>query len=191
MKTLFEISNDIHALADLLEETGGEVTPETEAAIDQWFAEVETDRDAKIDNYCALIKHLEATAKARQEESKRLQSLAKTDENSADRLKRRLHMFFQIHGIPKVETLRFKVRRQANGGKHPVILDEHFQRHPEELPEKYRRVIFEPNLDVIREDLMTLAAVSMEEENADAAADLAKDLSFAALGERGEHLRIA
>jgi hypothetical protein len=176
-KTLFEIGNDLAALYDQLEEAEGEITPELEAEMDALLAQGEE----KIDGYCALIKEFEAKAKIRAEESTRISKLAQSDAAVASRLKTRLHEFLTRSDTQKIETLRFKVRRQKNGGRVPVILDEYFASHPEELPERYRKVVFTPDLEQIREDLL--------DEAADAQHWGAQDV--ATLAEPGEHLRIS
>lgn len=175
-RTLFEISDDLLALADLLEETGGEITDEAaENAIDDFFLELGAERDKKLDSYCALIREFEARQDVREQEAKRLLALAQTDGKNAKKLKERLLFFFQTQDLKKVETDRFKISRQANGGKMPVVLNPYLEEHPEELPEGLRRVRFSPDLDAIRE------YIEQNPEDADV---------VGYLGTRGEHLRI-
>lgn len=173
-RTLFNISEDLRTLADLLEEVGGEVTSEeAEAAIDSFFAELGAERNNKIDSYCGLIRELEAKADVRKLEANRLLSLAATDELTARKLKFRLHAFLQLHGEQKIETARFKISRVKNGGKTPVEFSEYFQNNPEELPESLRRVVFTPNSEALRGLL-----------------ESGEGTEFGQLKERGEHLRI-
>lgn len=173
-RTLFQISDDLHALANLLDESEGVIDNDlADAAIDQFLAELGAEIDRKVDNYCALIKELEAKAKARDEESRRLKALADSDANTAGRLKARLLNFFQIQGIQKVDTVRFEVARQNNGGSLPVIIDPKLEEHPEEIPEGYRRVVFSPDHNAIR-----------------CALTGGHQFDWASFGERGEHLRI-
>ncbi len=174
MRGLFEISEDLHFLSDFLTESGGDITDEAlELEIDKWLASLGAERDVKIDNYCALIKEFEAKAEARKEEAARVENLAIVDANNAARLKSRLHEFFKAHNLDKIETLRFKVARQKNGGALPVILDASAVEAPELIPEPYRRVTYSANVGMIADDLK--AGV---------------EIPFAHLGERGEHLRI-
>lgn len=174
MRSLFEISEDLNFLSDFLTETGGDITDEQlEAEIDKWLADTTAERDVKIDNYCALIKDFEAKAEARKVEAARIASLGTTDHNAAARLKSRLHEFFKLHNIDKVETLRFKVARTKNGGALPLIIDADLLLKPETIPELYREVTYAPDRGVIRQDL----ADGIE-------------FDWAKLGERGEHLRI-
>lgn len=174
MRTLFEISEDLHFLSDFLTEAGGDITEESlEAEIDKWLADLGAERDTKIDNYCALYKELEARATARKVEAARVADLANIDANAAARLKSRLHKFFIAHNIDKIETLRFKVGRAKNGGALPVIIDPSVAEAPELLPEHYLKVMYAPDFVAIKADL-----------------DAGAELLWAKLGERGEHLRI-
>ena len=65
MPTLYAISDDIAALGALLEETGGELTPENEAAFVAFEAEITSNLNGKVDGYCALIAEIDARAAAR------------------------------------------------------------------------------------------------------------------------------
>jgi hypothetical protein len=63
-RTLFQISDDLHALAELLDESEGVIDNDlADAAVDQFLAELGAETDRKVDNYCALIKELEAKSK--------------------------------------------------------------------------------------------------------------------------------
>lgn len=174
MRGLFEISEDLHFLEDFLTETGGDITEEgLEAEIDKWLGDLGAERDTKIDNYCALIKQFEATAEARKVEAARIANLASIDANAAARLKARLHEFFKIHKIEKLETLRFKLARQKNGGQLAIIIDQELLDDPVKIPEEYRRTEYFPRRDEI-----------------DQALKAGTELGWAKYGERGEHLRI-
>src|SRR5262245_45463871 len=121
MPTLFQIAGEISALHDLLTECGGELTDEqTETAIDEWLAETDAALEKKVDSYCGLIREFEARSEAREIEAKRLMALAGGDGNQAKRLKARLKDFFEAHGIEKLETPRYHVSIQANGGFLPL-----------------------------------------------------------------------
>lgn len=123
MPTIYEIADDLRALHDLLAESGGEVTPETEAAFAAFEAEMLANTSEKLDRYCSLIAELDATAAARKAEAKRLADLARTDERTADSLRERLRWFFETHGLQKQKTARFAVSLVQNGGKPPLVLE--------------------------------------------------------------------
>ncbi len=179
-KTLYEISQDEQALFALLEETEGEVTEETEAAFDQFFAEIEADLNKKVDGYCGFIRRQLSEAKILKEEAARLSAKATVSENLANRLKARLKLFVESRGGSPIKTTFNSLKLTANGGKTPVKLKTYYVNNPVELPEKYRKVEFKPDLEKIREDL--------EKPDFLYAEDI---LEYAELGEKGTHLRIS
>lgn len=170
--TLYEIREDLAALDDLLAEVGGDVSEaDVEAAVDAWLAESGEAMRSKIDSYAALIRTVEARGAARKAEADRLRALATTDENTVKRLKGRLLWFFQDREIPTLDTDRFRISVSQNGGATPVVL----RVAPEDLPEDWRTsvVTYRAETDRIR-----------------AALERGEALPFAALGERGSHIRI-
>lgn len=174
MRSLFTISDDLLALADLLTETGGEVTAdESGAALEQWFDALGTERDAKLDNYCALIAELNARSEARRAEAERINQLADADANAAANLKKRLHSFFVLQGLKKVETSRFKITLANNGGALPLIYPEAWRDNATNAPEQFHKRIIALDTSAIR-----------------AAIDAGEDVPDCSLGERGQHLRI-
>ena len=170
-RTLFEISEDLEALYAKLEALGGDVSdPDVEAAIDAWFDELSEARDVKLDNYAALIGELEARAKVRREEARRLADRARRDEEQAKYLKNRLVLFFEQHDLKTVETPRYRLTMAQAGGKLPVLL----KADPDQLPEAYQRIKISADLDALREAL-----------------ERGEALAFAELGERSRYLRIS
>lgn len=174
MPTLFEISADIEALHDLLTECGGELPDvEAEAAIDGWLAETDAALEKKIDGYCGLIREFEARSAAREIEANRLLALADADGNQAKQLRARLKAFFETCDIKKMETPRFRVGVQANGGLVPLIIPQEWERDPAEAPEAFQKREIRLDNAAIRE------AIRNDEET-----------HGAYLGERGTQLRI-
>lgn len=175
MSTLFAIGADALALQDLLEEhltrSEGELTPDVEAAFDDWLRENQHDLTRKLDSYGALIREWDAKAAARKAEAQRLLELSKQDENKARWAKERLKIFFELTGRTKEETERFKFSLAQNGGKAPLIINEDYL--PQELPECFQKITVDYDKEVIRQVL-----------EADGY------LEFATLAERGTHLRI-
>lgn len=149
-RTLFDITEDLLALADLLDEQDGDIT-ETEAQFDAWFAELGEERDNKLDGYAYLIRDCEAEAERLKDEVDRLRARKTAAENKAKKLKERLEVFLKIQGIEKIKTDRFTFALQKPGGKPKVEVEAKYLEHPEELPEAFRRVKFEANLDALRE----------------------------------------
>jgi hypothetical protein len=177
MPTLYEISEDLLRLKAYMEELGGDVTDEdVEREVTAWFESANLDLDTKVDNYCALIKELEARAATRKaaaqaayEEYKRAQQLEQRDLSEASRLKYRLVEFFQLHGMKSLETRRFRPAVERNGGKLPLYVNA----NPEDLPDEFCVIKREVNNEAIRSVL-----------------EKGEELEFAILGERGVHLRI-
>jgi Siphovirus Gp157 len=167
-RTLFDISQDLHGLADRLDNLEGDDEAQVEAII-QWFEQLGEERDQKLDNYAALIADMEARAQVRRDEAKRLVDRARMDENKASLLKERLRVFFESHGLKTVETSRYRLTLAQNGGKLPLLVDVPV----ESLPDEYIRFTKTPALDAIRADL-----------------EIGKELPFARFGERGSNIRI-
>ncbi len=168
-RTLFAISGDLEKLSELLEECGDDA--QQQQLIDSWFEQLGSERDCKLDNYCALIGEMLARAQARQAEAKRLVDLASTDENRVKLLKDRLKWFFETHNVKTIETARYRLSLVRNGGKAPVILKEGVS--PSNLPERFQRVSIDPDTAAIRQAL-----------------ERGEELDFAVLGERNTSLRI-
>lgn len=156
MPTLLQIGDEVQALVQLLDEAaeaneGGELSEEQSAAFDKWFQEIGAKREDKIDAYCGLIREMDLRAAARREEMERLALRVRVDENQARALKLRLKDHFIATGEKKVETRRFKVWVQNNGGKQPLEL--HPMLDPNKLPTELQKVTISPDLDKIREAL--------------------------------------
>jgi hypothetical protein len=173
-KSLFEISEELLALDNVLESLEGKDEDQV-AEILKWFEQLATDtleaRDRKLDNYAAFIADLEARAAIRKEEAKRLQQLAKIDENKAKRLREKLKVFFEQQNYTKLETPRYKFSLASSGGKIPLMFDDSYS--PSDLPAQFTKSTIEPDMDAIR-----------------AALESGETLPFASLGERSKQLRI-
>ena len=117
MANLYVLTENLLLLQEMLENPieGEEVLAETIEAI-------EGEYEWKIENYCKVIKNLEASADACKAEAKRLTDKRKTIENNIDRLK-----------------------IQKNGGKLPVIVDVDVSK----LPDSLVKVVESPDLDAI------------------------------------------
>lgn len=121
-QTLLDITADMAALDALLAESGGEITPDTEATLDAFFAETEANLAGKVDAYCALISEMEARADVRKAEAKRLADRARVDENAAAALRERLRFVWEARGLGKVQTQRYTVNLAKVGGKQKLDL---------------------------------------------------------------------
>lgn len=169
MPTLYDITEDLIALDELLEEAGGDITDEAvEAAITSWFEELGDNLETKVDNYAQFIVELKARAEVRKAEAARLTKLAKTGMKNADALIVRMKDAFIAMGRKKLETKRFVVSVANNGGKRS--LDIHG-----EVPKEYQK---------------TETVTSNDVDKIRTALDAGTELDFAVLQERGTRLSI-
>lgn len=174
MRTLFEISTDLLALEEVLTDTEGEITDDAAGqALLEWFDQLTSDRDIKIDNYCLLMAELEARADVRAAEAARLSRLVAIDRNAADRLKRALKAFLERHGLTKLDTPLHKLTIAKNGGKAPLIIPDSWRDDAVNAPEAYHRAIIKLDTEAIRVDL-----------------EAGQEIAGCAIGERGTNLRI-
>lgn len=173
-KTLFEIGEDLNALYELLTDTDGDVSDEeSEAAIEAWFAEIESDRNKKIDGYCRLISNLDYFIEARKAEIDRLSKSSKVLKNKHDRLKERLLLFMNVNNLDKITTDLYTVSAVKNGGKEPLRYPELWDSDPAAAPENYHRRLITVDFEAIRYDL-----------------EDGKDVDGCYIEPRGKHIRI-
>lgn len=118
---LTEISDDLCALDDLLEEVVGDVSG-NEETIATWVAELTANLAAKLDGYADLIGAMQARADFRKQESKRLADRARIDEKKVAWLKARVIDAMNRTGNPVVESDRYRISVARNGGVRPMEL---------------------------------------------------------------------
>jgi hypothetical protein len=172
--TLFEISDELAAIEELLTENGGDITDDAAGeTLEAWFDQLTDARDAKIDDYCRLITMIRERAEARHREIMRLGALADTDENAIARLKTALLNFMTERGVTKLETPFHKLTIANNGGKAPLIVPDAWRDDPASAPEQYHRKVVHLDTELIRADLAG-----------------GEEIPGCAIGERGTHLRI-
>ena len=166
---LFQITDDLAALDDLLAEVGGDITnPDVAATVDAWLAELDQNLSGKVDNYAALITEIRNRAETRKAEAERLANRARIDENAADWLATVLKAALEARGVKKLETDRYTVSIVGNGGKQPLVLTG-------DVPPEWCKFVekIEVNRDKIRASL-----------------EAGETLPFATLGDRGRRLSI-
>jgi hypothetical protein len=148
-QSLFEISEDMHALDDLLFELGGDVTDEkSAAAVEEFLKELAANLKGKADGYAGLITTMEKRAEVRKAEASRMSKRAAIDLNAAAFLKSKLKLVMEQHNLKKIETDRFRISIAGNGGLAPLtIYDE------ELLSDKF----FIPQPDAIDKDAIRKA----------------------------------
>jgi hypothetical protein len=99
METLYQLTEQMSALESLLEDNGGELTPDIEAL----WQETGESLTRKVDNYNALIIKLKNYSSNLDSEIKRLQGLKKTADNSLKNVKEHIKSVMEQFGIDKLE----------------------------------------------------------------------------------------
>lgn len=127
----------------------GEMTGEIDTTIDDLLKELEGSIEAKVENYCWLIREIEGRAAIRLLESKRIKALATTNENLVKSLKERLKFFFEAQSIQKLECKTFKVSIANNGGVQPLQVD----LPADQLPVQFQKITIEADNASIRKAL--------------------------------------
>jgi hypothetical protein len=132
--TLYEISNDIAALAESL--LDGEMSPEIEMRLDQLIGE---ELPAKVDGYARLIIQWDREADMIEAERDRLAAMVSARTNSAKRLRDRLFDAMRTIGETKIKTLLFTASVCKNSQPTVDVSD------VAALPVEFQRVTVEPN----------------------------------------------
>lgn len=137
-QSLYNITEDQRLINAMLEETGGELTPEIEEAM----MITEENFISKAEAYGATISEYDAQAEACAQEIKRLQAFKKTCENVSKRMKERISDAMMTFDKDKVTagTFRFSFRKS----KAVVVENE------ELIPEEY----FRTERTICRKELM-------------------------------------
>ncbi len=112
-RALNEISKDYIELNFLLDSIEDEISPEQQTQLNEFLQGLETDRNKKVDAYCAVIRELEARGAVRKAEADRISKLSGYVANRAKRLKWLLLNFLQTQGMEKIETDFNVIRRSA------------------------------------------------------------------------------
>lgn len=98
-RSLFQLTADMAAIEDALYETGGELTPEIEEALQETAQSLAM----KTDSYNSLMRKFASQADVIDAEIKRLTSLKKTCQNAEKRLREHVCETMQMFGIEKLE----------------------------------------------------------------------------------------
>lgn len=105
---IYQISTQYIDILNELESNGGEITPE----IENQLAITEQELEVKAKSYVGVIKTIDASNKAIDEEIKRLQAIKKTRVNLISNLKNRLSNALKTFNIDKIQddlfTLSFR-----------------------------------------------------------------------------------
>ena len=161
MANLYELTNNYETVLNMLydEDIDEQMKLDT-------LESIEGEIEDKADGYAKIIKELEARAKAREEEAKRLTNSKKILENRINYLKQNLFNAMKQTGKTKFATNLFNFSIVGNGGKQALTING-------DVPEEYTKTKIENDTDKIRQAL-----------------EAGKILPFAYLEPRGESLRI-
>lgn len=147
---LWELSDEIQQLEDaiaLIQEDETISDEERESKLEETFNRwLETGESFKVkaEKVAAYIRHQEALTKARKEEAKKIQSLAKEAENQADRLRKYLTAQMIRSNVKRIDGVTVKIGLRK---KQPRVL---LNVSSEELPAEYVKVTHKPDLTKIR-----------------------------------------
>ena len=161
---IFQLAERYSGIGEAFEVAAGDELSDLAAM----FIGADGDLEAKLDAYCGVIGNLEAVAKARHEEGQRLAALAAVDSNAAKRMRETLIKIFDLLGMTKRESPRYKVGVRGNGGKAPMDIPDAAMVPPEWMI---------PRLEINRDKIR-------------AALEAGELLEFAELQPRGRHISI-
>ena len=162
MSTLYEITGDYLRLLEMLEEEDN-LDPQ---AFKDTLEGIEGEFEIKADGYARVLKDLVAEAGKYDAEIQRMTARRDSLNNRSKMLKQHLYESMKATGKTKFKTDLFSFGIQKNGGLQPMEIVPDAA-----IPDEYCRK--EPDNTKIREALKA-----------------GKDLPFAVLKERGEHLSI-
>jgi hypothetical protein len=106
---LYDLSQEGVMISDMLTENEGELTPEIEARLDALMIE----GPERMEAAAMVVKQLEASATACEEEVKRLRERAKAFSDNAERLKKRMVIALDCAFNGKIKTPLFSIWAQS------------------------------------------------------------------------------
>jgi hypothetical protein len=125
---IFQIGNELQTIINEIIESGGELTPEIENALEIKEAELST----KSIKYGYVIKTMEFDINTIDSEIKRLQDIKKVRNNAITRLKNVLSSTMQQFNVPEIVTPTMKVNFRKS--QTLEIIDE------DKIPKEYKKV---------------------------------------------------
>ena len=104
--TLFQLSEQDRLISDLLEENGGEITPEIEGMLEE-------NKDLfpkKVDGYGAMLRKFKALEESCKTEIARIESIKKVAQNSQKNMRKHILDTMLLFGYDKLEGNMTKIR---------------------------------------------------------------------------------
>lgn len=123
MKTLFHIEKEFHNLTEILLESGGEITPEIESALEI----NKNDLEHKAQNYAFIIKSLIGDCEIIDSEIERLKALKASRIKAQEYLKQKISAAMDLFEITKIESPLIKLSFRSS--ESIEIIDESLLSH--------------------------------------------------------------
>lgn len=97
-----KFANIMEEISSMLSIPDEELTPEQQAVMAEYLAELAEQEEAKIDGFVSFLRAEQAKANWKKEEAKRLNSAAKAIENKLERFKEYYRGIMTAHGVKKI-----------------------------------------------------------------------------------------
>jgi hypothetical protein len=176
-QTLYAITAEYRALDQLLaeaEEAGQDLSsPEVAEIVTRWWLALDGDLKDKAARCIAVIREQEALSSAAKAEADRLATYAASKAARAARVRDMVHAAMTAAQVKRLDTPLGAVTVAANGGKAPLVVDDV---DPLMVQAVYPHLV-EVKTTINKEAVREVLASGLP-------------LPFAAIGERGTHLRI-
>ena len=160
MSTLFSLKEEFLALYELA------VTEDDEQAFLDTLESLKDELEVKAGGYTHVIKQLEMEAGECDKVIAAFKHKKEIRENHIKRMKQALMEAMDVAGVDSISAGEYTLKIAKNGGLQPLKIDG-------EVPDNFKKVIYEDDKDLIRKALND-----------------GEELSFAHLEERGRHLNI-
>ncbi len=136
--TLYELTEEARELQDMIEEYPPETFSDTIESLQLMIED-------KADSYAAVNQNITNEIAALKAEEERLRARRNALERNQMCLCKAIREAMNALGKTKIKTEKFTFSVSKNGGLQPIKVD------MEKLPDKFKKMIFEPDNDRIRE----------------------------------------
>lgn len=136
--TLYELTEEARELQDMIEEYPPETFSDTIESLQLMIED-------KADSYAAVNQNITNEIAALKAEEERLRARRSALERNQFRLMKAIKDAMSALGKTKIKTEKFTFSVSKNGGLQPIKVD------AEKLPDKFKKVIVEPDNEHIRE----------------------------------------
>ena len=138
--TLYELTEEAKELQDMIEEYPPETFSDTIESLQLMIED-------KADSYAVVNQNITNEIAALKAEEERLRARRNALERNQIRLMKAIKDAMNALGKTKIKTEKFTFSVSKNGGLQPIKVD------AEKLPDKFKKVIVEPDNERIREAL--------------------------------------